>query len=79
MTIDQIVKEVSNHRTVKRRQVLRYMKQLKIKPAGTIRQRPQQYPDETPKIILTNLGLRIVTMPQLRAERAKAQKARSAA
>lgn len=78
MTIDEITKEINQVRNVSRRQVLRYMKRLKIKPISELRTNPMHYGEDVPKIILSKLGLRIVTMPQLRAERAKAQKARAA-
>ena len=79
MTIDQIQKEVSAAKPVSRRQVIRYLNQCSIRPAGTIRQKPQQYPEDAPVKIKIALGLakpeaRIATMPQLRDVRRRATK-----
>lgn len=76
MTIDQITKEVSSGKAVSRRQVVRYLRDLEIRPLGRLRQRPQIYPDDAGKRILAELG--IVSMAQLRRERTRAQKARAA-
>ena len=79
MTIDQITKEVGSTKPISRRQVLRYLRDFEIKPVSKHRQRPQHYPDDAALRILTELGLKVVSMPQLRRERSKAQKARAVA
>ena len=76
-TIDQILLEVRQVKTCSRPHLYRYLKKLKIKPAGA-NQRPQRYPPEAAERILTHLGFngqapRIVTMAELRAERARAK------
>ena len=77
MTIEQITKQVSGTKPVSRRQVARYLKNFEIRPVGR-RQNPQNYPDDAAKRILQEFGLKVVSMPQLRRERTRAQKARAA-
>ena len=78
MTITQIHVEVSRARPVTLRQLWRWVKKLNIKPLG-IRQRPQQYPEDSAELIITALGLTrqpkasIPTMKQLKAEKRKAK------
>ena len=88
MTVDQIHLAVKKHKPCSRRNVFRFIATLKIKPLGH-RQRPQQYPEDTPAKILSHLGLaktpwllpptaaEIIgapTMRELRAARSKAKK-----
>jgi len=68
MTIQQIRKQLSPVKRVSRPQLYRYLCALNIQPLGA-RQRPQHYPDNAPVRILAHLGLRIVSMPQLREAR----------
>lgn len=83
MTIKQIQKEVSSTKPVSRRQLFRYLRTLEIKPVGRLQQKPQHYPENTPNLILAELGLsalgaKVVSMPRLRRERARVRKARAA-
>lgn len=79
MTVTEITKEVSQVKRVSPRQVYRYLRDFEIEPVSLRRrQMPQQYPDDAAARILAELGLKVVSMPQLRRERAKAQKARAA-
>jgi hypothetical protein len=78
MTIDQITQQVNATKPVSRRQVLRYLRNFEIRPVSKHQQRPQQYPEDAGNRILAELGLKVVSMPQLRRERAKAQKGRAA-
>lgn len=55
MTIDQIREGVAIMKPVSRRQIIRYLVQLNIKPEG-IRQRPQHYPHNAASLILDALG-----------------------
>ena len=72
MTIIQIQERVSERKPVSQKQVFRYLKVCKIKPAG-LRQRPQQYPDDAADRILETLGLKIVSMNELRDVRRRAK------
>jgi hypothetical protein len=57
MTIYQILKTVCPAKgKITRRHVYRYLHACKIQPLG-IRQRPQQYPEDSAKRILCHLGL----------------------
>jgi hypothetical protein len=67
--LENILAAVREHKPCSRRQLLRYLQDLKIKPVG-IRQRPQLYAEDTPQLVLAHLGLidepdgrLIVTMP----------------
>lgn len=55
MTIDQIHERVALLKPVSRRQLIRYIVKLQIKPEG-IRQRPQHYPFNAASRILDALG-----------------------
>jgi hypothetical protein len=77
MTIIEIKKCLAPTKAVSTAQLYRYLKLLKIQPVGP-KQHPQHYQADTPARILDYLGLRsIVSMSQLRAERAKAHRAGS--
>ena len=82
MTIEQIKSRMTAVKPVDIRTVKRYLRSLNIKQLG-IRQRPQNYPDNTPALILSALGFEtallpfkktfaLVTAKQLRAEKRKA-------
>jgi hypothetical protein len=73
ITLDDISKQVCAVKPVSRRQILRYMRSCKIKPAGALRQKPEHYPADSAERILSRLGLRIVSLPELRAERRRAK------
>jgi hypothetical protein len=84
MTIIDIQFAIKPLKDCSTKQLRRYIKDLDIKPVGH-RTRPIHYPMDTAAKILVHLGLdridpkanaRIVTMNQLRAERAKAQNGR---
>jgi hypothetical protein len=72
ITLADITKQVCAIKPVSRRQVLRYMRTCKIRPAGELRQKPEHYPADSAERILERLGLRIVSMRELRAERRRA-------
>jgi hypothetical protein len=57
MTVSQILTKVVPHRDMSVRTLYSHISALKVKPVGTARQRPQQYPDDTPDRILKRLGL----------------------
>lgn len=79
MTVPEITKEVCQLKRVSQRQVYRYLKEFEIEPLSKRhRQMPQHYPDDAGARILAELGLKVVSLPQLRRARAKAQKARAA-
>lgn len=78
MTLLEVQKKMEPKRNCSLVQVRRYVRKLGIKPIGNIRTRPRLYPDDTADRILTELGLKLVTLTQLRAERRRAQKARAA-
>ena len=71
MTIKQILDRVGERKPITTKTFYRYLAACKIKPAGA-RQKPQQYPDDTPDRILAHLGLQIVSMAELRRERTRA-------
>jgi hypothetical protein len=81
-TLQQIHLEIRKHKTCSRMQLYRYIRAFGIRHLGA-RQRPQRYPDDAAERILSHLGFdggeRIVSLAELRAERAKARKARRAA
>jgi hypothetical protein len=75
-TLSQILLEVQVHKPCTRTALYTYFKRLGIKPIGA-RQRPQLYPDEAGGMIIGHLfSAQIVSMKQLRSERAKAKAAR---
>lgn len=78
LTLDQIHLRVAKVFPCSRRKVDRCIKKLGIKPAGEIRSCPLLYPPDATVKVLDGLGFmsRIVTLPQLRSARSKAQKAR---
>ena len=78
MTVREIMHKVGQHKRCSRGTLYAYLRKFEIHPVGSIRQKPQQYPDDAAARILTELGLKVVSMPQLRRERAKAQKSRAA-
>lgn len=55
-TLTEIVAEVQAVRPLSARQILRHLKAAGLKPAGA-RQRPQQWPENTPGLLLAYLGL----------------------
>ena len=84
MTAIQILRAVKQAgKPVCRMQLYRYFDRFKISPIG-IRQRPQQYPDDSARRILAGLGLepagpalpvktngKILSLKQLKQERKK--------
>ncbi|HYG23389.1 MAG TPA: hypothetical protein VEH04_11450 [Verrucomicrobiae bacterium] len=72
MTFQQIFERVTERKPVSKRQLRRYFKPCEIQPVG-MRQRPQQYPDDAADRILAKLGLKIVSMAELRDVRRRAQ------
>jgi len=56
MTIPQILTSLRPHRRISRKTLYVYLRTLKIKPAGRVRQRPQIYPLDTAARILRELG-----------------------
>ena len=82
-TIDGVLAEVRHQKTCSKVQLRRYLTALDIKPLG-VRQRPQQYADDTAARILAHLGIveqtlaapvkvvRPVTMNELRRVRSAA-------
>ena len=82
-TVEAILAEIHEYKTCSKQQLYRYFAAFHIEPIGA-RQRPQLYPNDTAQRILAKFGIApedpgIVTMDDLRAERAKARKARRAA
>ena len=78
LTFQQTLEAIKERRPCSAGSLRRYIRKLDIKPVGTIRTRPRRFPLDAPVRILNALGHRIPTMNQLRAARAKAQKARPA-
>lgn len=82
-TVDGILAEIRKYKPCSHAQLYRYLAAFNIEPQG-VRQRPQLYPDDTAKRILTNLGFdtqsepakpgRLLGMGQLRAERARSRR-----
>ena len=62
MTIEEIKSSMEAVKPVDIRTVKRYLRSLNIKPLG-IRQRPQNYPDNTPALILSALGFETALLP----------------
>jgi hypothetical protein len=79
MTIPKIRQTLKlANKPVSQRQLYRYLAEFEIRPVSARRQTPQHYPDDTADRILSELGLKVVSMPQLRSARRQAQKARAA-
>lgn len=79
LTFEQVLEALEDRsRPCSKATLRRYFKKLHIKPEGAIRTRPARYAQDVPDKVITALGERIVTMPQLLAVKAKAQKARKA-
>jgi hypothetical protein len=76
LTFNEILTEIQKQKPCSVVTLRRYFRQLKIRPLGTIQTRPLRYAVDTPARVLEATGVRIVTMAQLRAERAKALAAR---
>ena len=57
MTITQILGKVAPRKAMSKRTLYTHISALRVKPLGTARQRPQQYPDDTPARILKRLGV----------------------
>jgi hypothetical protein len=66
MILVQIQKVISKHKPCSLITVRRYLRKARIKPLG-IRQKPQNYPDDSADKILARLGL-TPTMDQLRSQ-----------
>jgi len=75
MTILQIITELAPHKRLSRQAVYSVFAKLDIKPAGTLRQKPQQYPDDTADRIRQAYGL-TNSRPTPTTPPAKAQPAR---
>ena len=58
MTIEQILERVRPFKAMSRVTLYAHLKKAKIRPVSRVRQIPQRYPSDTPKRILTRLGLR---------------------
>lgn len=56
MTVEKIIADLKPKKCITRETLYVYLRGMKIKPLG-IRQRPQQYPDDTAARILFRLGL----------------------
>lgn len=56
MTTEQILEQLAPAKPMTRATLYTWLRKLRIKPLGA-RQHPQQYPDDTPQIILHKLGL----------------------
>lgn len=56
MTVEKILTEVRPLKPMSRETLYVCLRRFKIKPLG-VRQRPQQYPEDTPSRILAKLGL----------------------
>ncbi len=78
LTFQQTLEAVSGRRPCSGATLRRYIRKLGIRPAGNLRTRPLRFSADTPNRILSALGEKIATMAELRAERARAQKARAA-
>lgn len=83
MTIREIMRTVGQQKRCSRGSIYAYLRKLEIEPVGSIRQKPQQYPEDSASLILAELGLNavgasVVRMPRLRHERARVRKARAA-
>jgi hypothetical protein len=57
LTIAEVLDVMKEHKPVCREMLYNYLRRLGIKPIGA-RQRPQLYPPDTAKKILTHLGFR---------------------
>lgn len=57
MTITQIIVALEPHKSMTQATVYTYLRRLRIKPVGKIRQCPQRYPKNTPTRILSALGI----------------------
>jgi hypothetical protein len=57
MTVKQILRQLRPHKRMSRVNLYNYLREFEIKPLSKVRQIPQQYPSNTPKIILKRLGL----------------------
>ncbi len=89
MTVEQIRQSVVKTTPVSRRQLYRYLRSLNIQPIGTLRRKPQQYPENAAVQILSHLGYitgsngrhlhaKTLSMRQLRSAKLRSQKARAA-
>jgi hypothetical protein len=78
LTFDEILESIQARRPCSPESLRRYLRKLKILPVGELRTRPRHYPGDSASKVLTALGDKVVTLSQLKAERAKAQRARAA-
>lgn len=58
MTVPEMLRALKPAKPVARWTLYKYLSALKIKPVGTLRQCPQQYPDDSVEKILASLGLK---------------------
>jgi len=62
MTITQILTSLAAVKPMDKRTAYRHIRELNIQPLG-VRQRPQNYPDNTPALILSRLGFETALFP----------------
>jgi hypothetical protein len=74
-TFEQILKAVQERRPCSEATLRRYLRRLHIKPVGKLKTKPARYEPGAAQRVLGALGEKIVTLTQLRAERAKARRA----
>ena len=56
-TIPDVLATLKRHKPMSRETLYCYLRKLGIKPIGALRQRPQLYPADTAKRVLSGLGL----------------------
>jgi hypothetical protein len=73
MTVEQI--QTKLRKKVSKPQLYRYFKRCDppITPIGAVRQKPQQYPNDAIERLELLLGIRIVSMKELRDERRRSK------
>lgn len=75
ITLREVLKGVQQRRPYSRTGLLGILNKLQIRPVGKFRTHPSHYPPDTVNRVLDALGEKVVTMTQLRAERAKSRRA----
>jgi hypothetical protein len=75
LTFQQGLEAIRERRPLSAASLRRHINKLKIQPVDTNHTRPRRWPADMPDRVLDALGEKVLTMTQLRSERAKARRA----